>query len=60
MMMRPFDPVSRFFPVAPDRFESWEPSTGVSIPARFEISPDGVRRLVLTRGSREIAATRTR
>ena len=59
MMMRPFDPVSRFFPVAPDRFESWDPSTGVSIPARFETSPDGARRLVLTRGSREIAATRT-
>jgi CubicO group peptidase (beta-lactamase class C family) len=59
MMMRDADPASRFYPLGGDRFESWDPATGVSIEARIETSPDGTRRLVLKRGDGEVAATRT-
>lgn len=53
---RMMDTGCRFYPVAGGRFQSWEPSTGASVPARFESG--GKPALVLEREGGAVVARR--
>ena len=55
---RRMDPGCRFYPVGEGLYRSWEPATGASVTARFEM--DGrAASLVLIRDESDVTATRT-